>query len=153
MTTDLEPQIVMAEIEQTADQNDCTDLSKVPEPFVPAPFVLIVGMTYQLASGDLMKVLDSYDGKFLGTITIGHQRPFVQWYNSDGVAERDTTKYPDQDPFDVISIYHEPHVIYMLRNNMTLEYQSNTCFLSRDAAVKAAMERRLSIVTFKEITE
>lgn len=153
MTTDLEPQTQMAEIQSEADQNGTTDLPKVPEPFVPAPFVLIVGMTYQLASGDLMKVLETSSGKFLGLVSITGHRPIPQWYEPDGVAERDLVKYPDQDPFDVVSIYHEPHVIYMLRNNMTLEYQSNTCFLSRDAAIKAAMERRLSIVTFKEITE
>lgn len=116
-------------------------------------FRLIQGMEYVTASKQIMKVLHEIRGQFIGMIEMPNSRPCVQWYLADGTVERDLDKFPDQDPFDVIRINRAPDVVYLLRDNLTLAYSSNNCFLDRDAAIKAAVARKLQIVAFKEVMD
>lgn len=116
-------------------------------------FRLIVGMEYVLAGKITMKVIHEVRGLFIGVINMSDTRPLTQWYLPDGTAERDLDKFPEQDPFDVVRINKAPDVVYLLRDNFTLAYSSNNCFLDRDAAVKAAVTRKLQIVAFKEVMD
>lgn len=121
-------------------------------PEIPA-FRLIVGTEYVLACKQRMSVLHEVRGQFIGLVTMPDQRPVTQWYLADGTAERDLDKFPEQDPFDVVKIYKEPHTVYLLRDNMTGEYRSNNCAFTRDAAVKLALEHKLQVIAFKEIQD
>lgn len=155
---------IKATITSEADQNGITEplilvankdgvfgpLEDLPP--VPA-FRLIVGVEYVLASKQRMRVLHEVRGQFIGLVEMPDNRPVTQWYLADGTAERDLDKFPEQDPFDVIKIYKEPHTVYLLRDNFTGEYRSNNCAFSRDAAVKLALEHKLTVITFKEVQD
>lgn len=125
-----------------------TETVHVEPVYTPPPFRLEVGNVYRLASRtQTMQVIYEHKNKFLG-IVLFPNGPIAYWYLADGTLDRDLDKFPDQDPFDVIGINREPDVIYLLRING--DYTSNNCFMSRDAAVKAAQARGGEIVSFVE---
>lgn len=116
-------------------------------------FQLIIGQEYVLACKYHMKVVERARGLFLGLVERPEDRPLPVWYLASGEVERDLDIDTDQDPFDVVRIHREPHMMYLLRDNMTLAYRSNNCAFTRDAAVKLAVEHKMQVVAFKEVMD
>jgi hypothetical protein len=73
------------------------------------------------------------------------------WYTSDGNVERDFDQFPEQDPFDVKALHRDPDMLYLIRKDGS--YTSNNCFMTRDSALKAAIERGGMVVPFKEVMD
>lgn len=147
---------IISETDQNGVREEAIHVEELGTGYIPPEipvFRLIVGMEYVLASKQRMTVLHEIRGQFIGLITMPDSRPVTQWYLADGTAERDLDKFPEQDPFDVVKIYKEPHTVYLLRDNLTGEYRSNNCAFTRDAAVKLALEHKLQVIAFKEVQD
>jgi hypothetical protein len=120
--------------------------------YVPEPFRLEVGKEYMLFCKTLMTVVYEYKGQFMGMVkTADQNEPLPMWYFADGTARRNLDTDPEQDPFDVKALHRDPDSVFLLRRNG--EYTSNNCFRTRDAAIKAALDRGGEIVEFKEIMD
>lgn len=116
-------------------------------------FRLIVGQEYVLACRFHMTVVNEAKGLFLGLVQRPEDRPLPVWYLASGETERDLDHEPEQDAFDVVRIHREPHVVYLLRDNMDMSYRNNNAIFTRDAAIKLATEHKYQIIAFKEVMD
>jgi hypothetical protein len=114
------------------------------------PFTLTVGLEYKTFSREIMKVVYTHQNRFLGIIEL-LEGPMQLWYTSDGQVARDLDAEPEQDPFDVKALHRDPDTIYLLKQDGA--YTSNNAFMTRDAAVKAALARGGEVVPFKEVMD
>lgn len=131
-----------------------TTLDKTLEPtlFVPEPFRLTVGVTYTTACKQKMRVVAEEAGLFLGLVEgIDGNRAIPTWYERDGSVTRDFDSYPEQDPYDVVRVFRAPDSIFLIKKDGY--YTSNNCIMTRDNAVRIALERGGEIVEFLEVME
>jgi hypothetical protein len=145
--------IMKALYPQTITEDPTTD-DKTLEPtlFTAEPFRLIVGVTYVTACKQKMRVVTEEAGLFLGLVEgIDGNRAIPTWYERDGAVTRDFDANPEQDPYDVVRVFRAPDSVFLIKKNGY--YTSNNCIMSRDNAVKIALERGGEIVEFLEVTE
>jgi hypothetical protein len=153
--SDLDP------LELSPDEQALLDSAKIQErenfhaeaPIELPEFRLIVGQEYILACRFHMTVVSEAKGLFLGLVQRPEDRPLPVWYLASGETERDLDHEPDQDPFDVVRIHRDPHLVYLLRDNLTMAYRNNNAIFTRDSAIKLALEHKYQIVAFKEVMD
>lgn len=120
--------------------------------FIPEPFRLVIGVTYTTACKQKMRVVAEEAGLFLGLVEgIDGNRAIPTWYERDGAVTRDFDSYPEQDPYDVIRIFRAPDSVFLIKKDGY--YTSNNCIMSRDNAVRIALERGGEIVEFIEVMD
>lgn len=123
-----------------------------PVVFIPEPFRLNIGVTYVTSCRQNMRVVAEEAGLFLGLVDgLDGNRAIPTWYERDGAVSRDFDSYPEQDPFDVIRVFRAPDSVFLIKKDGY--YTSNNCIMTRDTAVKIALERGGEIVEFLEIME
>lgn len=137
-------------------ENDCTTTLEpvVMEEslFIPEPFRLTMGVTYVTACKQNMRIVAEEAGLFLGLVEgIDGLRALPQWYHPDGTIDRDFDRYPEQDPYDVVRVFRAPDSVFLIKKDGY--YTSNNCIMTRDNAIKIALERGGEIVEFLEVME
>ena len=135
-----------------ADYETTLDETLEPTLFVPEPFRLTIGVTYTTACKQKMRVVAEEAGLFLGLVEgPDGLRAQPEWYHPDGTVDRDFDAYSEQDPYDVVRVFRAPDSVFLIKKDGY--YTSNNCIMSRDNAVRIALERGGEIVEFLEIMD
>lgn len=151
-TTEIPDTTLTAAEQELMNLNSSLSFNHLPAT-LPAdikPFTLTVGLEYKTFSREIMKVVYAFQNRFLGIVELP-SGPMQLWYTSDGHVERDFDECVEQDPFDVKALHRDPDTIYLLKQDGA--YTSNNAFMTRDAAVKAALARGGEVVPFKEVMD
>ena len=139
--------VVHAILTSETDQNGTRE-ETIFSTYVPEPFRLTTGLQYVMQCKELISIVYESKDQFLG-VWESKDGPKQFWYTSDGrLIDVDRL---DVDPFDIKRVHREPDTIYLLKRDGA--YANNNCFMSRDAAVKAASERGGMVIPFKEVMD